>query len=58
MSRGGSSDISNTVISCRPCNDSKADKLLEEWDIRPQAPDAVTLIKREGPEQLPLLKAS
>lgn len=32
VSRGGSSDISNIVISCRECNDSKANKLPHEWN--------------------------
>lgn len=32
VSQGGSSDISNIVISCRECNRSKRDKLPHEWE--------------------------
>lgn len=31
VSRGGSNDPSNIVISCQPCNQSKSDKLPHEW---------------------------
>jgi 5-methylcytosine-specific restriction endonuclease McrA len=34
VSRGGSSDISNIVIACRECNDSKGNKLPHEWSDR------------------------
>ena len=32
VSRGGPSDISNIVISCRACNREKRDKLPHEWE--------------------------
>lgn len=32
LSRGGTDDISNIVVSCKSCNGSKADKTLEEWE--------------------------
>ena len=31
LSRGGSNDISNIVITCPPCNRAKHDKLPHEW---------------------------
>lgn len=31
LSRGGTNDRSNLKTSCRRCNQSKGDKLLEEW---------------------------
>lgn len=31
LSRGGSNDISNIVLACPSCNESKHDKLLHEW---------------------------
>lgn len=31
VARGGGHDVSNLVASCRPCNRSKRDKLVEEW---------------------------
>ncbi|MFC3697076.1 HNH endonuclease [Sphingobium xenophagum] len=31
VARGGSSDLGNLTTSCRPCNRSKRDKLVEEW---------------------------
>lgn len=34
LSRGGSNDISNIVISCAPCNLSKGSKLPHEWGKR------------------------
>ena len=33
VSRGGNSDPSNLAASCVPCNRSKGDKLLEEWEV-------------------------
>jgi hypothetical protein len=37
VSRGGSSEMSNLVASCRKCNGSKASKTPEEWkrDVTP-----------------------
>lgn len=34
VSQGGSNDISNIVIACRECNQSKGDKLPHEWGER------------------------
>jgi 5-methylcytosine-specific restriction endonuclease McrA len=34
VSKGGSSDISNIVIACRECNDSKKDKMPGDWNGR------------------------
>jgi 5-methylcytosine-specific restriction endonuclease McrA len=34
LSRGGSNDESNLVACCLPCNSSKADRLLDEWEGR------------------------
>jgi len=34
VSKGGTTDISNIVISCRKCNRSKNDKLPHEWNGR------------------------
>lgn len=34
-SRGGDHSAANLTVSCAPCNQSKGDKLLEEWDGRP-----------------------
>lgn len=34
LSRGGSHDPSNLVACCLPCNSSKGDKLLSEWEGR------------------------
>ena len=31
VSRGGSSDDNNLTTACKPCNRSKAGKLLSEW---------------------------
>ena len=32
LSRGGTNDLDNLVMSCQPCNSSKGDKILdEEW---------------------------
>lgn len=31
LSRGGTHDIANLAVSCRPCNRSKSNKLLHEW---------------------------
>jgi len=35
LSRGGTDTIDNLVWSCRKCNLSKRDKLLDEWEYRP-----------------------
>lgn len=29
--RGGTSDLLNLCVACKPCNSSKKDKTLEEW---------------------------
>lgn len=34
ISRGGSNYISNIALACAPCNLSKSDKLLSEWEGR------------------------
>ena len=34
LSRGGTNDVGNIVISCMPCNRSKHDKLPSEWNGR------------------------
>jgi 5-methylcytosine-specific restriction endonuclease McrA len=34
LSRGGSNDEDNLVACCLPCNSSKCDRLLEEWEGR------------------------
>jgi hypothetical protein len=34
LSRGGSNDESNLVACCLPCNSSKSDRLLDEWEGR------------------------
>lgn len=31
VSRGGSNDLDNLATACKPCNQSKCDKTLEEW---------------------------
>ena len=33
-SRGGSDNLENLTVACAPCNLSKRDKTLEEWDGR------------------------
>jgi hypothetical protein len=33
-SRGGDHSAQNLCVSCAPCNQSKGDKLLDEWDGR------------------------
>ena len=33
-SRGGSDDLENLTVACAPCNLSKRDKTLDEWDGR------------------------
>jgi len=38
-SRGGSSEIANLQILCRPCNSSKSDRTMDEW-LRSSAPRA------------------
>lgn len=35
LSRDGTDTIDNLVWSCRPCNLSKNNKLLDEWEYRP-----------------------
>jgi hypothetical protein len=34
LSRGGTNDEDNLVSCCLPCNSSKCDRLLEEWEGR------------------------
>jgi hypothetical protein len=34
LSRGGANDADNLVACCLPCNSSKCDRLLEEWEGR------------------------
>lgn len=34
LSRGGSNDETNLVACCLPCNSSKCDRLLDEWEGR------------------------
>lgn len=34
LSRGGSNDEDNLVACCLPCNSSKCDRLLDEWEGR------------------------
>lgn len=34
LSRGGSNERENLVACCQPCNSSKQDKLLSEWNGR------------------------
>lgn len=31
LSRGGTHDVSNLAVACKPCNRSKSNKLLHEW---------------------------
>lgn len=31
VARGGKDSISNVVLCCRPCNNAKADRTLDEW---------------------------
>jgi hypothetical protein len=34
LSRGGSNEMDNLVACCLPCNSSKSDRLLSEWEGR------------------------
>jgi hypothetical protein len=31
VTRGGSNEIGNLCVACKPCNSSKGDRLLSEW---------------------------
>jgi 5-methylcytosine-specific restriction endonuclease McrA len=31
VSRGGGHELDNLCVACKPCNSSKADRLLSEW---------------------------
>lgn len=31
LSKGGKSTLDNLVVACGPCNQSKGDRLIEEW---------------------------
>lgn len=31
VTRGGSHDLTNLCVACKPCNSSKGDRLLSEW---------------------------
>jgi hypothetical protein len=35
LARGGSNDLDNLTTACMPCNRSKRDKLLSEWELVP-----------------------
>jgi len=35
LSRGGTDTVDNLVWSCRPCNLSKNNKMIDEWEYRP-----------------------
>jgi 5-methylcytosine-specific restriction endonuclease McrA len=41
LTRGGRHHVSNLVACCRPCNLSKKNRLLSEWDTIPAMPQVV-----------------
>lgn len=34
LARGGTNELSNLVVACRPCNSSKCDLMMSEWKGR------------------------